>query len=299
VLGHECLARIEARGLGVESLEVGDLVVPVVRRPLGTPHRRVDLLPFGQYTERGIVREHGFSTPWWLDRPEFLFRVPTEVAPIAVFAEPLAVAEKGVNEAIALQRGRLGDGVWRNPLPRALVTGLGPIAFAAVIAARARGWPVTVYGRDAPDSFRAQLAARFGARYVAAADADLSPSDVERDGYDLLLECTGSDEVLLTAARSVASCGVLVWLGSSRVPRPQSLNVALLMRDGILRNHVHVGTVNAAARDFHDALDHLSALQETHAAALANLITARVSPADALWHYEHREPQGIKTVVVY
>lgn len=298
VLGHECLARVEARGVGVDSLNVGDLVVPVVRRPLGTPNRRVDLLPFGQYTERGIVREHGFSTPWWLDRPEYLFRAPPEAAPIAVFTEPLAVAEKGVNEAVALQRGRLGGDAWREVPPRVLVTGLGPIAFAAVIAARVRNWPVTVYGRDAADSFRAELVARFDARYVAA-ETELLPADVERDGYDLLLECTGSDEVLVTAARGVASCGVLVWLGSSRVPRPKPLNVALLMRDGILRNHVHVGTVNAAPRDFRGALEHLATMQRTCAEALRALFTCRVPPTDALWHYAHREPQGIKTVVVY
>ena len=32
---------------------------------------------------------------------------------------------------------------------------------------------------------------------------------------------------------------------------------------------------------------------------LDRLITARVPPQDALWHYEHRQPQGIKTVVEF
>ena len=62
--------------------------------------RRVDLLPFGPFTERGIVCEHGFSQPLWLDRPEYLFRVPAEIADLAVLAEPLAVSEKAVNEAL-------------------------------------------------------------------------------------------------------------------------------------------------------------------------------------------------------
>src|SRR6188474_865458 len=34
ILGHECLARIEAVGAGVADFRQGDLVVPVVRRPL-------------------------------------------------------------------------------------------------------------------------------------------------------------------------------------------------------------------------------------------------------------------------
>src|SRR5260221_746246 len=46
ILGHECLARIEAVGNGVADYGIGDLVVPVVRRPLPGQRRRVDLLPF-------------------------------------------------------------------------------------------------------------------------------------------------------------------------------------------------------------------------------------------------------------
>jgi hypothetical protein len=71
------------------------------------------------------------------------------------------------------------------------------------------------------------------------------------------------------------------------------------MRDGLVRNHLYVGSVNAAPRDFRDALAHLTLLKQSHASELAALITARVRPADSLWHYTHRQPQGIKTVVVY
>src|SRR4029453_17035223 len=60
ILGHECLARIEAVGTGVKDFQPGDLVVPLVRRALTGQARRVDLLPFGAFVERGIVREHGF-----------------------------------------------------------------------------------------------------------------------------------------------------------------------------------------------------------------------------------------------
>ena len=222
-----------------------------------------------------------------------------DIADVAVLAEPLAVSEKGVNEAIAIQRGRLGSDAWTVPPPRVLVTGMGPIGFTAVLASIVRGWPVTLYGRDPADSFRARLAQDFGARYLPAGDGALEPADVERDGYDLVLECTGSDDVMLAAARSLASCGVMVWLGSSRVPKAQTLNVQLMMRDGILRNHVHVGTVNAARRDFQDALLHLAQLRRTHPRELASLITARVGIEESLWHYEHRQPQGIKTVLVY
>jgi threonine dehydrogenase-like Zn-dependent dehydrogenase len=297
VLGHECLARIAAVGPGVTDYSPGDLVVPVVRRARGHVRHRVDMLNFDQFVERGIFFEHGFSAPQWLDRPEHLHRVDPAIASLAVLAEPLAVSEKACNEAALLQAARL-EGEWRERPPRVLVTGMGPIGFTAILASVARGWPVTMWGRDPSDSFRARAARRLGANYTSDR-ALFAPAKVDVSGFDLILECTGSDEVLVPASAALASRGVMVWLGSSRVPRPRELEVARMMRDAVMRNHIHLGTVNAAARDFRDALDHLAALGKTHGDALAALITARVSPKDALWHFDNREPQGIKTVVEY
>ena len=298
ILGHECLARVEETTDAAE-LEVGDLVVPLVRRATQQSSVRVDLLAFGQYTERGIVAEHGFSVPWWVDRPEYLLRVEPELAPFAVLTEPLSVAEKGINEALLLQQARAGDQTWRDPPPRVLVTGMGPIGFSAVLASRVRGWPTTLFGRDQPDSRRAQLAVDFGADYMSAEEADFELADVEAEGYDLILECTGSDEVMILAARSLASRGVMVWLGSSRRPKAVPHNLAGLMRDGVVRNHIHLGSVNAAPRDFHMALAHLEQMLAGQADLLERLITDRVGPDEALWHFENRVPQGIKVVVVY
>ena len=299
VLGHECLGRVEIVGPGVFEYREGDLVVPAVRRANPGETRRLDYLPLGAFTERGIWSEHGFSQPTWLDRPQHLYRVPAGIEEVAVFAEPLAVAEKGANEAHTLQKARLGDTVWSEAPPRVLVTGMGPIGFAAVMACIARSWPVVLYGRDVADSFRAGLARSLGAQYVPAEQMTWEPDDVERDGFDLVLECTGSDEVMVSAAQSLRSCGIMVWLGSTRLPGPRSHNVEKLMRDGLIRNQLHIGSVNAAPRDFHDALNHLSLLSRTHRAELSSLITSRVTLADSLWHYKHRQPQGIKTVITY
>lgn len=299
VLGHECLARVERTGRRVNELHAGDLVVPVVRRafPEFAHLCRADMLAFGQFVERGIYLEHGFATARWLDRPEYLLKVDPRIASVAVLAEPLAVSEKGVNEATIVQRGRLGPDAWLARPPRVLVTGQGPIGFTAVLACVCRGWPVTMAGRDAADTPRAALVTRFGARYAPLAELDEDPRDVERDGYDLVLECTGSDAVMLDAARWLAARGVMVWLGSTRRPQAESRNLQRLMRDGILRNHVHLATVNSAPRDFQDALTHLAWLHQRFPEPLAGIITHRVEVADALAHYEGRIPQGIKSVV--
>ncbi|MFN5584982.1 MAG: alcohol dehydrogenase catalytic domain-containing protein [Planctomyces sp.] len=299
VLGHECLARVEAVGSAVTDWQVGDLAVPAVRRSLPGERRRLDYLPLGRFTERGIFSEHGFSMPLWLDRSQHLYRVPAELADIAVFTEPLAVAEKGINEALHLQRARLGTDVWGTDPPQVLVTGMGPIGFAAGLACVARGWSVTMLGRDRDDTFRARLAQRFGIRYQRLADDTFAVTDLERDGVDLILECTGSDELMVRSTAVLRSCGVMVWLGSLRPPQPPTLDIAGMMLHGLLNNHLHIGCVNSAPRVFHDALNHLGPLKTTHAAELQSLITAKVSLEDSLWHYQHREPQGIKTIIEY
>jgi threonine dehydrogenase-like Zn-dependent dehydrogenase len=300
ILGHECLARIEAVGSNVGDSKVGDLVVPAVRRPFAGQTRRLDLLPFGTFTERGIVQEHGFSVPRFLDRPEHLYRVDPAIASFAVLTEPLAVAEKGANEAHGLQQARLGKHIWHDQPPRVLITGQGPIAFAAILACVSRGWSCVVAGRDEINTFRSDLVQELGAEYWCICNQDLGAiDDVEHHGFDLILECTGSDELTLAAAAALRSCGIMVWLGSSRAPTPREHNVERLMRDGLLRNNLFLGSVNCAPRDFHDALAHLAWWKNHNATALAKLITARVRQKDALWHYEHRQSQGIKTVVQF
>lgn len=299
ILGHECLARIEAIGPGVTKYKPGDLAVPVVRRAHPGARHRADMLAFGEFTERGIYHEHGFSLPRWLDRPEYLFPVSPGVAEVAVLTEPLSVAEKGIHEALVVQQARLGEATWSDPPPRVLVTGMGPIGFAALVGCQARAWPATMWGRDDADTFRAQLAVAWGASYASEKSDSLFPADVERDGFDLILECTGSDDVMVRSAQALRSRGVMIWLGSARRPQPHLHNVEALMRSGLLRNHVHIGCVNAAPRDFESALAHLAKLLATHRQELAALITHRVPPAEALWHFEHRVPQGIKTVVMF
>ena len=305
VLGHECLAQVVEVGSEVTDCEVGDLVVPAVRRPRqqdnessGQIRRRVDMVPWGNYVERGIVAEHGFSLPVWIDRPEFLFPVSSEIKDIAVLAEPISVSEKAVREAEQIQKARLGD-EWQRRAPRVLVTGLGPIAFAAAIVCRARDWPVTIYGRDDPDSFRAGLATRFDCDYVHEGTYTWSLADVEQDGFDLILECTGNDLVMMQAAGTLASCGILVWEGSTRLPQPRQHNVAEIMRAGILRNHIYLGTVNNAPVDMGRALEHLISQRPRYGSAIRQLVTRQISVDESLWHYQNREPQGVKTVVVF
>ncbi|MBX3415362.1 MAG: alcohol dehydrogenase catalytic domain-containing protein [Pirellulales bacterium] len=300
VLGHECLAQVEAVGQGVREYRAGDLVLPLVRRAAVDAPHRPDMLAMGNYTERGIVLEHGFSTPYWLDEPRHLLPIAPAQRPFAILVEPLTCSEKSMSEITLLQRARFGEPYWQpSAPPRVLITGLGPIAFGALLGSLARGWPTTVYGRDDPTTFRAQMVVELGGEYLPAQQANFDPADVERDGYDLLLECTGDDELAVRAAAIVRARGAIAWLGSTRRPEPAAINVARMMRDSLLRNHLILGSVNAALRDFSASLANLTRFHEQMPNTLARLITSRVAQDEALWHYEHRHPQGIKTVVEF
>jgi len=299
VLGHECLARVEAVGEGVRKTTIGELVVPLIRRARGSSPRRIDLLPLSGYTERGIVQEHGFSGGWWIEPECRLLKIEPAMADVAVLTEPMSVPEKACNEAFLLQQARLGSSAWIAPPPRVLVTGMGPIAFCGLLACLVRGWPATLYGLDAADTTRAELARRFGAKYILASETNFAPADVEAEGYDLVLECTGSEHVAVNSAGLLASCGVMVWLGSRRRREPQRLEVARMIRDGLVRNNIFLGSVNAAPRDFQQAIEHLRQLRATHLEALCDVMTDHVAKDEALWHFNHHAPQGIKAVVRY
>src|SRR4051812_64991 len=69
ILGHECLAGIEAVRDGVGDYRRSAGVVPVFHGPFAGQTRRAALLPVGSFTERGIGRQPGFSQPLWLGRP--------------------------------------------------------------------------------------------------------------------------------------------------------------------------------------------------------------------------------------
>ncbi len=304
-LGHECLARVEAVGDQIQNLSVGDLVVPTVRRPVphpatgaSGPEFRLDMEGPWNFTERGIFRQHGFSAPWWLETPEFLLKVDPQLSSVAVLAEPLAVAEKAINEAEILQKARLGAEIWTATPPRVLVLGMGPIGFAAVLAAVARGWPTTLYGRDPQESRRVALCHQLGASYLSAEEVTWQLDDPDADGYDLVIECTGQPQLLVQATGAMANAAIQVWLATGG-RGDEALNLSEAMFWGFMRSHILMGCVNSAYRDFEDALKHLAWWKSHNEQALQAVITARVPLDQSLWHFSNRQPQGIKVVVEY
>src|SRR5438552_4343030 len=110
VIGHESLGEVVEVGSAVSRVKVGDLVVPMVRRPC--PHEsclacrsgRQDFCYTGDFTERGIKMQHGFMTQLIVDDEQYMHVVPRELREVAVLVEPLTIAEKGITQLGQIQQ---------------------------------------------------------------------------------------------------------------------------------------------------------------------------------------------------
>ena len=300
VLGHECLAQVEEVGKGVPGFEAGDWVVPLVRRAKGSRVGRPDLLPPGQYLERGIYEAHGFACSHFIDEPDFLLHVPESILDVAVMSEPVSITEKAVREASQVSEARLPDE--REYRPRVLVTGQGPIAMAAVLTVRSRGWECVMLGRDGPAAPRATLAADLGVDYQPLSDwvqehHDYNP-EAETRGFDLILECTGSEQVMVNVATWLRALGTMVWVGAPWGPEKTRLPIGAMMRDAILRNQLFLGTVNSARIDFEAAFETLHWFLE-QGVSTERLITERTTLEESLPLYKKRPRHSVKSVVIF
>ena len=113
VIGHEMLGQVVETGAAVRRLKAGDYAVFTVRRGcskcLPCTMLRPDMCRTGQYRERGIWGLDGYQAEYVVDSERWAVRVPAELADVAVLAEPMSVVEKAIDEAVAIQRGRLPD----------------------------------------------------------------------------------------------------------------------------------------------------------------------------------------------
>src|SRR5688572_28263529 len=164
VLGHESLGRVLDPGPS-GSLQRGDLVVGIVRRPDPVPCPSCavgewDMCRNGQYTERGIKEIDGFMSERWRIEPEFAMKVDESLGLLGVLLEPATVVTKAWEQVLTV-----GQRAFWEP-QTALVTGAGPIGLLAALVARQHGLDVHVLDRFASGP-KPELVRALGATYHA------------------------------------------------------------------------------------------------------------------------------------
>jgi threonine dehydrogenase-like Zn-dependent dehydrogenase len=274
ILGHENLGVVEEVGKKVKGWKAGDLVVSTVRRPCGIclqcKSGENDMCSSGQYTERGIMRRHGFMAQYYVESPQFLNKMPKAVRDFAVLLEPMSVVEKGIDHAFLLQRRT----TWK---PRfGMVLGGGPVGLLAAAVLRARGLRTVVIGREEATDLRAQIAKQLGAEYLCVANKTLIDMPKETGYPDLVIEATGNAKVVFDAMEILGANGVLCLLsvtgGQTENPEPiDRINQRL-----VLGNQVVFGSVNANPRHFAMGVKDFVTIDKKWPGALGRLLTNRI-----------------------
>jgi glucose 1-dehydrogenase len=297
VLGHECLGEVIEIGSDVSRVRVGDLVVPMVRRPC--PHQdclpcrdqRQDFCVTGDFVERGIKGAHGFMTELVLDSECYLNVVPPGLREIAVLTEPLTIAEKAMAQVRDVQdRLPWGDGPHR-----AVVLGAGPVGLLGAMALVNAGYETTVYSLLPKPNDGAAMAESLGCEYVSSQEVT-PPELADRIGdIDLVYEGAGASGIAFQLIAELGPNGIFAFTGVPGHKAPTPVDTDLLMRNLVLGNQVVLGTVNAGREHFEAGIRNLGAFDERWPDSVRGLITGRYPLA------EHRKllfgkTGGIKNV---
>ena len=304
VIGHEMFGQVMEVGQSVTRVKPDDYAVFTVRRGCGKClpciMNRSDMCQTDGYEERGIWGLDGYQTEYVVDKEQYVVQVPPELESIGVLCEPLAVAEKAVDEAVRLQVARLPDAAatpdWlygRN----CLVAGLGPIGLLAALILRLRG--AVVYGLDImdADTARPKWLEHLGGHYVDGRQVPADKVDDTLGPMELVFESTGVPALEFNLLDALAPNGVYVLTGIPGGERPLEIPGSELIRQLVLDNQVMVGSVNAARDHFQMAVNDLVHARLFWGDHVAQLITNRHPYDDFDTALHKHTPDEIKAVI--
>jgi threonine dehydrogenase-like Zn-dependent dehydrogenase len=281
VTGHESFGRVVEVGPGVTELKPGDYVVATVRRPGSSIYDAIgtyDMTSDETYYERGINLRHGFTTEYYVDDPEYIVRVPAGLKHVGVLLEPMAVVEKGIEQAYEIQR-RLK--VWR---PRqTAVMGAGPIGLLAALALRLRGLEVSVFARSPRPNPKADLLDAIGARYVSTKEMSLNEASKRHGPFDLIFEATGVSAIVFEAAHVLAKNGALVLSSITGGQKTTEVQSDRLNLEFVLGNKVMFGTVNAHRGYFERGVSDFAQAEAAYPGWLSTLLS---HPVQGIENYQ-------------
>lgn len=286
VIGHESLGKVEEAPAGC-GVEVGDMVVGIVRRPDPVPCPACavgewDMCRNGRYTERGIKERNGYGSDLFRIEPPFLIKLDPALGIHGVLVEPTSVVAKAWD-----QTERIGARARGFAPKRLLVTGAGPIGLLAAMIGAQRGFDVHVLDHNDRGRKR-ELVHELGGTFHLGSLADLDALKP-----DILMECTGAPSVVGDAFGRTAAGGIVCLLGVSAPGHHVDLDIGAVNRTMVLDNDTVFGSVNANRKHYQDAVD---VLQRADKHWLAKLITRRV-PVEQWTQSIHQEPDDIKVVV--
>ncbi len=297
ILGHEVVGRVRKLGPGVSGLAIDDLVTVTVRRPDGCAAclaGEPDMCLAREYTERGIAGAHGFMAERIVEHQDWVIKVPDQLEPVAMLTEPLTVVEKAVRQADLIQR-RLN--YWN--LKTAVVMGAGPIGLLGTLLLRSRGVDTYTLARTPAPNPAAEIVTASGATYISTREQSAKELVATLPNIDLILESSGSSQVVFESMRLLGNNGVLVLLSLTGGHDTHEVPTAELNTSLVAGNKVVVGSVNAGMVDFANAVESLARFEELWPGLTASMITHRFTLDDDLATVTGKLPGGIKSVIEF
>jgi threonine dehydrogenase-like Zn-dependent dehydrogenase len=314
VMGHEMVGVVEAVGGGVKSVAPGDPVVMTVRRGCGICqpclHNQSDMCMTGLYTERGIHKRDGFFTEFVVDQEQYVVKVPGDLAKLAVFTEPLSIAEKGI-EQIRVIQSRLPwacehpDHTFLSPdwgkCKTALVLGAGPLGILATALLRLADVYTYVADVVAEDSLKVHLVKHMGGNYIDARSK--APKEIVEfccgpsGNLNIIFEASGAAATAIDLINYMSRSSIYVMTGIPQEGLAMQVDAAQIVRQIVRYNQVVVGSVNSNRSHFEMALKDIPAINSRFGGMLEEMITHRFK----LQEYENifgpTDQKHIKTVI--
>ena len=299
VLGHESLGEVIEAGPEAK-LKVGDLIVPMVRRPCGHSsclacrNGRQDFCYTGDFTERGIKEQHGFCTELIVDDEKYMNVVPKALREVAILVEPLTIAEKAL-----LQLRQVEDRMpWTSKgyKPRAVVLGAGPVGLLGAMALIVNGYETFVYSRSRAPNPKAELCRAIGATYLSSEEITVEALAEKVGNIDLVYEAVGVSRVAFDVLKVLGTNGIYCFTGVPGRKAPIEVDTDLMMRNLVLKNQMLFGTVNAGRDAFENAIKDLATFHARWPGPLAQLITGR-HPIEAFKELVFAKSDAIKNVI--
>ena len=314
VMGHEMVGVVEDVGRDVTSVAPSDTVVITVRRGCGICepclHNQSDMCMTGLYTERGIQKKDGFFTEFVVDQEQYVIKVPPDLAHVAVFTEPLSIAEKGIAQLRTIQ----SRFPWTCEHPEhdflspdwggckiALVLGAGPLGIMAAALLRLAEVYTFIADIVSEDSPKVHLVEQMGANYVDARGkksneiVDLCCGSSGR--LDIIFEASGAAATAVELVNYMSRSSIYIMTGIPQEELLIQVDAAQFVRQIVSYNQVLVGSVNSNRSHFEAAIEDMPAIKSRFGGLLEEMITNRFKLEEYEQIFYSVDKNHIKTVI--
>lgn len=272
ILGHEAIGEVAEVGSKITQFKKGDIVVPSVRRECGQcdfcNNGRTDMCSTGKYTERGILKLHGFMSEYFVEKETYLTQIPENLRYQAVLLEPFTIGIKAFEEYFKIQKSRLSVGQdlsEKEMLKNVLIIGAGPIGLLTALVAKVC-YDVNLICLDIDEEggIKSVLTNMIGGQYVnmrqyienGSMNIDSLQKNKGITGVDLIIDASPNPSTCLQLIDLLNFNGAIVHLGLPYGNQGQP--VSLLdhyITSLVLKNGVIIGSVNANPTNFKTGVD--------------------------------------------